>query len=675
MMIALLLMVPMIGLLLNCVTGRRRTDHSRIICLIEYALVCLLAFWALIRYFQYGERGLRLDGLCGLGLTFELDGFRAVYVLVASVMWLLTGILSCEYFRVDSNRFRFDVFSQLTLLGTLGVFMSDDFFTTFVFFEIMTLASYPWVVHEGSEKARRAGAVYLAIAIFGSMVTLMGLFMAYHLLGTLSFDALDDVSDRCGMILPSALILVGFAAKAGLFPMHWWIPMVYPEAPAPASALLSGVLSKTGMFGMLIISLRWMNGIIGFGNVLLALGLTTMLLGAVLALKTQNLKRILAWSSMSQIGYMTVGVAVGVLLGKEGGVAVSGAIMHMINHSLLKLTLFMAAGVVYMNTRSLSLNEIAGFGKGKPLLHGVFLIGCAGLAGVPLLNGYLGKTLIHEGLVEYAQLAGGLNIYLVWGWVFLFASGITTAYMLKLYIALFWKRNAAYQTSYDRVNRSYMNRWTATVLLISTAMIPLFGMFPGILETVAGISAGLTGVAGVSGNQYFSIENLKSGILSLGIGALAYILVCRKSWCRRIRDDRGTWERWANSCEKTCRCMIAAAMDSVTAILRALSGLTDGIALLLAKTVFAPKTLDENLEMPMNHFAAYIFGNMLNGFAFLLNTTIYRSRPIRLDFVYVLTTRRRIMDQEIARVTRTVSFGLILFALGFLVALVYIILL
>ena len=205
-------------------------------------------------------------------------------------------------------------------------------------------------------------------------------------------------------MIPSVLILFGFGAKAGMFPMHIWLPKAHPVAPAPASALLSGMLTKAGLFGVLVVSMNLYLGDVTYGSALLCFGLVTMLLGAVLALFSTNLKRTLACSSMSQIGYIVTGVSAAVLLGEHGALPAAGALTHMVNHSLLKLTLFMAAGVVYMNIHELDLNRIRGFGRGKKLLHFAFLMGAVGLAGVPLFNVYISKTMIHEGLVEYIAL-------------------------------------------------------------------------------------------------------------------------------------------------------------------------------------------------------------------------------------------------------------------------------
>ena len=716
MLILAMLAVPLAGLVLSTAAARRRESLRDGIYLLELLAVFALAAAGFVRCLSGDAPDAALPGVCGLGLRFRLDGFRALYALVASFMWLMTGLLSPEYFAHYKNRTRYYLFNQITLMATLGVFLSDDLYTTFVFFEIMSLASYPWVAHDETPSAMAAARTYLIIAVFGGMVTLMGLFMGWARLGSLSFDALAAARGRADMVVPAALILVGFAAKAGLFPLYVWLPQAHPVAPAPASALLSGVLTKTGVFGLLVIALRLMLGVKPFGDVLLALGLVTMLLGAVLALLSSNLKRVLACSSMSQIGYITVGVAMAVLLGHEGHVPASGAIMHMVNHSLLKLTLFMAAGVVYMNLHRLELNDIRGFGRGKPLLHCAFLLGALGLSGVPGFNGYVGKTLIHEGILEYAHELGGFSAYNVCEWVFLFAAGITSAYMLKLYIALFWQRHPKRQGEFDRLNGRYMNRRSALALICAMVWIPLLGVVPALLERCAQISAGFTGIEGVSGVRYFSAENLKGGGVSLLVGLLVYLFVVRRFLMLPKRgyisvSPRIEWRQWAvvrgfnrlvdGLCLAFDRALenpavlvgaprLAAkasdAMDAVienpfvtrtvptaaTACFRALNGLTDGLVLLLRRTLFQ-RNADRMLYRRHTawHLFARVAGRILDGFALLLNLTVYRRHPIDVDFTYVLAARVYDRDTELGRVTRSVSFALLLFSAGLLAGLVY----
>ena len=187
-----------------------------------------------------------------------------------------------------------------------------------------------------------------------------------------------------------------------------------------------------------------------WGSIILLIGTITMFLGALLALFSVDLKRTLACSSVSQIGFILVGIGCMGLLGGNNVLSARGTLLHMVNHSLIKLVLFMAAGVVFMNVHRLNLNEIRGFGRKKPLLHFIFLMGALGIGGIPLWNGYVSKTLLHEGIVEYTELLReGIvtqSVFSAFGmecieWIFLISGGITVAFIGKVYIGVFVVKN------------------------------------------------------------------------------------------------------------------------------------------------------------------------------------------------------------------------------------------
>ena len=184
-------------------------------------------------------------------------------------------------------------------------------------------------------------------------------------------------------------------------------------APAPASALLSGILTKAGVFGIVVVSCVMFGTDGNWGLLVAVLGFITMFLGALLALFSVNLKRTLACSSVSQIGFILTGIGMCCLLksaGQGNGLAVRGTFLHMVNHSMFKLVLFLCAGVVFMNLHQLDLNDIRGFGRKKPALLFCFLMGALGISGIPMWSGYVSKTLLHEGIVEYWEmLARGME--------------------------------------------------------------------------------------------------------------------------------------------------------------------------------------------------------------------------------------------------------------------------
>lgn len=468
-----------------------------------------------------------IDFVCDQGIHLMSDGFRKVYSLIITFMWMMTMFLSRDYFRHHHKLSRYFFFNLMTEAATLGIFLSKDLFSCFVFFEVMSFTSFPWVIQEETDGAIRAAKTYLAVAVIGGLTALMGLFLIQYSLGTLELSKLYDLAvpyDNKNLLYAACIcILVGFGAKAGMFPLHIWLPKAHPVAPAPASSLLSGVLTKSGIFGIVAITVNIFRFDLPWGNLILMLGTVTMFLGALLALFSIDLKRTLACSSMSQIGFILVAVGMMVLLGHENALAARGAILHMMNHSLFKLVLFMAAGVIYMNLHKLNLNEIQGFGKGKTVLNICFLLAAAGIAGIPGLNGYISKTLIHEAIVEGSYIYGAYLKLIEW--IFLISGGLTLAYMSKLYICIFVEDGRGYTG-----NKKYWSMMSCFALCASAVLIPVLGLSANYsMMSIAQVCMPFFNGAKLEhAIHFYSFENLKGGLISILIGALVYVFVVRK---------------------------------------------------------------------------------------------------------------------------------------------------
>ncbi|MGN1084690.1 MAG: complex I subunit 5 family protein, partial [Lachnospiraceae bacterium] len=430
-----------------------------------------------------------------LAISFSADGFRAFYALLAVFMWLMTGLFSIQYFKGHSNTGRYWFFNVVTLVAVIGVFFAADLLTLFLFFEIMSFTSYVWVAQEETDAAIRASKTYLAVAVIGGLAMLMGLFMLWHAFGTLTISELhtateDFLAGEGGnygnrstyLYVSAALLTVGFGAKAGVFPLHIWLPKAHPAAPAPASALLSGMLTKCGVFGMLIVNCRLLSADAAWGKVIFVLGVITMVLGALSALFSVDIKRILACSSVSQIGFITLGIGMISIMGGEGP-ALYGTVYHMINHSLLKLVLFMAAGVIYVNTHSLDLNKVRGYGRKHPVLGTAVALGGLGLAGVPGLNGYISKTLLHESIVEHMEhleaqgMTSELPFFRTAEALFLIAGGLTFAYMLKFFIAIFVEKGEGEA----HTGKKSMTLLSGIAVCGSAVLLPVLGLTSNVL--------------------------------------------------------------------------------------------------------------------------------------------------------------------------------------------------
>lgn len=602
------ILLPIAGALAVYLIGRRskkaRDCFADAVGICEFALCAvLLACVASGR-----EYALAVDEVCGRGLRLKLDGFRAIYALIAAVMWMMTTVFSNEYMGHYRNRNRYYLFTLLTLGATVGVFLSNDLFTTFIFFEIMSFTSYVMVVQDEKPGAMRAGETYIAVAVIGGMVMLMGLFLLENRLGTLDFDGLNAAAealpDRSVLYLPGALILTGFGAKAGMFPLHIWLPKAHPVAPAPASALLSGILTKAGVFGVLVLTSRVFlhDGL--WGNVILALGTVTMVLGAVLAVFSVDLKRTLACSSMSQIGFILVGAGMQALLGNHNTLALWGTGLHMVNHSLIKLVLFMCAGVVYMNTHELDLNKIRGWGRNKPLLNVCFLMGALGIAGVPLWNGYVSKTLLHESIVEFTALAGsGAWIYKTVEWLFLISGGLTVAYMTKLYVAIFVEKPEK-----PVEKKPYMSVMSALAIAIPALILPVMGVFPShIMASAARLMEAFMDPTLVwrdtlhAAVQWFSLENLKGALISISVGAAVYLLIIRPLLTRRDESGKkcyvNLWPSKLDLEELVYRPVIEKALPFLGALVcRILDNLTDWLTAALTHSLLRQKPIPPRVD-------------------------------------------------------------------------------
>ena len=608
-------------------------------------------------------------------LCFELNGFRLIYFMIALLMWCVSLLFSKEYFAHYEHKVRYYGFMILTLLATLGVFLSADLMTTFIFFEVMSVSSYVWVAQEETTEALKAGITYLAVAIIGGMVMLMGLFLLYDAAGTLRMDelrgAVEAVWDmKSGQIYAAGFcMLFGFGAKAGMFPLHFWLPKAHPVAPAPASALLSGILTKCGIFGVIILSVEIFAEDHLWGILILAFGVITMVVGAVLAVFSINLKRTLACSSVSQIGFILVGIAFVCLLGDHNALAARGTFLHMVNHSLIKLLLFNCAGVVYMNLHALDLNEIRGFGRKKPFLMGSFLMGALGIGGIPFWNGYVSKTLLHESIVEYIvhaqELGRDVLLFQCVEWAFLISGGLTVAYMLKLFICLFAEVHPERQKEFD-AKTNYMSALSKMVIGLAAVILPVLGMFPGLTMNRMAEAAMTFFHGGHLDHEvhYLAWVNLKGGLISIGIGVLVYTVLIRNVFMRK-EDGKMVYvdlwpkgidvENWLTVILKgsiavlgwTCKLLdelpdrIAAMFwsqpgISIGSVLKKLDMLPEGGVMYIGKSIFAETTepeenvltnslhkkLDDKVEVARIIGSSFSFGLLLACIG-LLFTIVY----------------------------------------------------
>lgn len=685
-LIYLLVFMPMAGAFVSYLVGRiSKTGRDNVVSFIAIVEFCL-SLKLLIDSNGMDGRLVYLPEVCGMGLSFTMDGFRVLYASIACFMWAMTAIFSKEYFAHYRNRNRYYLFQLITLGATVGIFLSADLYTTFIFFEIMSLSSYVWVAHDEKADSMRAAATYLAVAVIGGLTLLMGLFLLYNQTGTLLISDLYEACQGKNVYPACICMLVGFGAKAGAFPLQIWLPKAHPVAPAPASALLSGILTKTGIFGVLVISCQILLHDAVWGAFVLVIGLITMFLGALLAVFSIDFKRTLACSSVSQIGFILIGVGMQGLLGAHNEIAIRGTVLHMVNHSLFKLVLFMAAGVIYMNIHKLDLNEIRGFGRKKPLLKYIYLMGALGIGGIPLWSGYISKTLLHESMVEYIhELEGGhvlahifsLSNMQVFEWIFLISGGMTIAYMTKLFVAVFVEENtdAAVQQKYDAM-KNYMNASSRAVLTFCATLFPIMGVLPyQTMDKMADMSEGFMGWnhAGHA-VDYFTWVNLKGSVISIVIGVLIYMFVVRKLLMKK--QENGTtiylnrWWKYFDLEDYFYRPVLLKFLPAVCAAgCLVIDRLVDGIVVILRKTIYKDSLIYK--EMDEGNEITYALGTFFNKMENILNKTVWRSNPHKIEFTHQFALKYASFKENFGFIERSLSYGLILFCLGLCAVLIY----
>ena len=649
-----------------------------------------------------------LPGICGMGLHFTVDGFRRIYVVIAALMWLVSGQFSPEYFAHYRNRNRYYLFLLVTMGATEAIFLSADLYTTFVFFEIMSLCSYVWVAQDETPGSLRAGTTYLAVAVIGGMVLLMGIFLLQHQVGTLMIGELAAACKGKKPYAAALCMLVGFGAKAGAYPIHIWLPKAHPVAPAPASALLSGILTKTGIFGILVISCRILVHDPVWGGFVLLVGTVTMFLGALLALFSVNFKRTLACSSVSQIGFILVGVGMLGLLGEHNTLAARGSFLHMVNHSLFKLILFLVAAVIYQNTHKLDLNEIRGFGRKKPALLFCYLMGALGIGGIPGWSGYVSKTLLHESIVEYIHgmehgefvsfffTEGGMKAI---EWIFLLSGGLTVAYMCKLFVAVFLEENEdpAVQKRYDG-KKTYLNPVSKIMLTAVALLIPVLGMAPQLtMDSLADMAQEFLGVHHEAhAVHYFTWVNLKGSVISVTVGAIVYAVVVRGWMMKAGSNGRkryvNRWPQWLDLEEVIYRPALQKVLpgifgflcglldnvfDVTVKVLRAagalaagiLDILVDGTVVLLRNTLYRDSY--DWSEPDEGNALTHVVGVCLNGLEDLLNKSLWKDHEHKKDLEHWFVLKYEAFKENSTLIGRSLSFGLVLFCIGLCATLIY----
>jgi len=514
---------------------------------------CTLPFILLLSIYGEALNGgakYALSWLPGMELTFNVDGTGLLVGLVTALLWILCSIYSITYMTLEKNRCRYDFFSLMTLAANLGVLLAGDFFTLFIFFEGLLLFPYPLIAHKEDAKAIKGANLYLYVGVATSLLLLSGIVLLKYYAGSVAIEAIpDSIASTMSSGLKfqiAALMVIGFGGKAGLFFEHFWLPEAHPVAPTPASALLSAAMIKAGAYGIFrVVSLLfvpqgesmsdWLT-LSNIGYATIMIGTITMFFGVISALLASNSKRMLAYHSISQMGYIVMGIGCAAYLGRDGAMGAAGALYHIVNHALFKSALFLGVGAVYFRTHELDMYKLGGLMKNMPVTAVCLFIAVCGISGIPFFNGFASKTILHHAIIESYEHGHDTFLWIAEKIFILTAAG-TFASNMKLFVLVFRGKRPE---KYKNVAPAPL---PMRIGMIGFSIAILFlGLFPNwLLETSIGPALATFGynasahgyqllydvqtqVSGLAilypGAESFSsvLHNLLSGVIAVGLG-------------------------------------------------------------------------------------------------------------------------------------------------------------
>lgn len=399
-LIVLSALVP--GLLIFCVKEQR--PKLRRVLNLSGNIVCLLLIALLIKGVYGGEVfEARLPLLPDIDLVLHADALSLLFVTLSGLLWFLTTIYAIGYLQGTENRSRFFGFFSLCVAATLGIALAGNLITFLIFYELLTLTTYPLVVHKGNAASLRAGRIYLSYTLFGGALLLAGVVWLKAIAGPLDFTATGVLSampdlDTDHLKIIFALLIGGLGVKAALVPFHGWLPVAM-AAPAPVSALLHAVaVVKAGAFGIIrvvydVYGIEFARDL-GLTLFLAGIAAITIVYGSVLAVRQNDIKKRLAYSTVSQVSYIALGTAI------AGPIATIGGMVHLVHQGVMKITLFFCAGNLAETLGIHKINEMNGVGRRMPLTMSAFTIASLGMIGIPPVAGFVSKWYLGTGALE-----------------------------------------------------------------------------------------------------------------------------------------------------------------------------------------------------------------------------------------------------------------------------------
>jgi len=359
------------------------------------------------------------------GVNLAIDGLNLLVALIVAGIGTLVMIYSFVYMERDTGLDQYYTLFLLIVAGMMGVALTGDIFNLYVFFEIMCISSYALVAFRRKWQSIEASIKYMIVSSLGTSFILLGIALLYGLAGSLN---IADLAQKLGQVAPSAVIVplalfvTGLGIKIAVVPLHMWMPDAYQAAPSAVAALFSGATATVGIYAMVRV-VYTLFGAFAIGIMLAALGLVTMVIGALMALAQRDLKRLLAYSGISQVGYVLLGIGLGTVLGIQGG------LFHLFNNAIYKTMLFMIAGAIIYRVGTSNMDQLGGLWKNMPVTATLFAVGALAISGVPPFNGFASKWMIYVAGIEAGQ-----PVFTI---IALITSALTLAYFLKALNSIF----------------------------------------------------------------------------------------------------------------------------------------------------------------------------------------------------------------------------------------------
>ena len=420
-----------------------------------------------------------------LSVEMHVDAVGCIFAVLMSAMWLIGGVFALYYMGHDHNERLYQMYYMTVLSALVGQCFSGSMITFYVFYELMTLRSVPMVVHERTPQAVAAGVKYLIYSIFGAMMGLLGIFFFQHYLGSVTFTpgglASAAAAPQMGLLVITFVVILGFGTKAGMFPMHGWLPTAHPVAPAPASAVLSGVITKAGVLAIIRVIYYLVGADVLRGtwvqSAFMTLALCTVFMGSMLAYKEPLMKKRLAYSTVSQVSYVLFGLSL------MTANAMGGALLHVVAHSVIKNALFLCAGAIIHQTGKTYVRDLRAIGKEMPVTIWVWTIASLGLIGIPPTGGFVSKWMLATGALD-AQL-GAVSI--IGPIVLIISALLTAAYLLPVTINGFFPGN---DFDYSTLEKKEAPKLATIPLVILAVGVVLSGaLAQPLLEVIATAAA------------------------------------------------------------------------------------------------------------------------------------------------------------------------------------------